>query len=197
MQGILALLLAAAVQAPVAPEAPAKPVPAGPVYAIETSLGTITIALNKEKAPLTVANFQKYVRLGHYTNTIFHRVIPGFMIQGGGLAADMAEKPTSAPVKNEAANGLRNARGTLAMARTNAPDSATAQFFINLKDNHALDYGIRGAGYAVFGEVLQGMEVVDKIAAVPTTMKGQHENVPVTPVVIKSIKEVPAAAPKP
>jgi peptidyl-prolyl cis-trans isomerase A (cyclophilin A)/peptidyl-prolyl cis-trans isomerase B (cyclophilin B) len=196
MQGILALLLATAVQAPAAPAAPAKPVPAGPVYAIETSLGTITVALNKEKAPLTVANFQKYVRLGHYTNTIFHRVIPGFMIQGGGLAADMAEKPTSAPVKNEASNGLRNSRGTLAMARTDAPDSATAQFFVNLKDNHALDYGIRGAGYAVFGEVVEGMDVVDKIAAVQTTMKGPHENVPVTPVVIKSIKEVPAAAAK-
>jgi peptidyl-prolyl cis-trans isomerase A (cyclophilin A) len=197
MHPALALLLAVAVQAPPAPEAPAKAAPAGPVYAIETSLGTITVALNKEKAPLTVANFQKYVRLGHYTNTIFHRVIPSFMIQGGGLAPDMAEKPTSAPVKNEAANGLRNGRGTIAMARTNAPDSATSQFFINLKDNHALDYGIRGAGYAVFGEVVDGMDVVDKIAAVQTTARGQHENVPVTPVVIKLIKETAAPAPKP
>jgi cyclophilin family peptidyl-prolyl cis-trans isomerase len=195
MQPFLVLLFAAALPAQAAQEAPAKPAPAGPAYAIETSLGTITVVLNKEKAPITVANFQKYVRLGHYTNTIFHRVIPGFMIQGGGHTADMAEKPTGAPIKNEASNGLRNARGSIAMARLNDPNSATAQFFINLKDNHGLDYGIRGAGYTVFGEVVEGMEdVVDKIAAVRTASKGQLEDVPVTPVVIKSVKEVPAPA---
>jgi cyclophilin family peptidyl-prolyl cis-trans isomerase len=186
----LAALLPAATALAQAPEDKPKPAPAaGPVVVMDTSLGSIRIALNKEKAPITVDNFLKYVRSGHYTNTIFHRVIPGFMIQGGGMAADMAEKPARAPIKNEGANGLRNARGSIAMARTNDPNSATAQFFINLKDNHALDYGIRGAGYAVFGEVVEGMEVVDKIAAVATGVKGPHENVPLTPVVIKAVKE--------
>ena len=178
-----------------------SPTPAGPVVVLETSAGRIRIGLYEDKSPISVANFLKYVRKGQYDGTIFHRVIPGFMIQGGGMAPDMKERPTDAPIRNEARNGLRNNRGTLAMARTNDPNSATAQFFINLKDNAFLDFGIRGAGYAVFGEVLDGMEVVDKIASVQTTTKGQNENVPITPIVITSARVEggarPAAAPRP
>ncbi len=166
-----------------------------------TVFGTITIALNPEKAPISVRNFLKYVRSGHYDGTVFHRVIPGFMIQGGGFTPALEEKPTEGPIRNEARNGLRNSRGTVAMARKNDPDSADSQFFINLRDNHRLDYGIGGAGYAVFGEVIEGMDVVDKIAAVPTASRGQHENVPQMAVVIRKVREVkaaaPAAAPKP
>jgi cyclophilin family peptidyl-prolyl cis-trans isomerase len=195
-----ALLLVAAQAAP--PAAPAAaptpaPPPAGPVVSLLTSLGEIRIALRPDKAPLTVDNFLKYVKASHYSGTIFHRVIPGFMIQGGGMDATMKEKPTRPPVRNEAKNGLRNGRGTIAMARTDDPNSATAQFFINVKDNHALDFGIRGAGYAVFGEVIQGMDVVDRILAVPTGTKGGHENVPVTPVVIKSARVVSAGTARP
>ena len=116
-----------------------------------------------DKSPVSTENFLKYVRKGHYNGTLFHRVMPNFMIQGGGMTPDMNEKPTDAPIRNEARNGLRNSRGTVAMARTNDPNSATAQFFVNLKDNAFLDFGIKGAGYAVFGEVLDGMDVVDKI----------------------------------
>jgi peptidyl-prolyl cis-trans isomerase A (cyclophilin A) len=166
-----------------------------------TVFGTITIALDVEKAPLSVANFLKYVRSGHYEGTVFHRVMPGFMIQGGGLTAELEEKPTQGPIKNEAKNGLRNSRGTVAMARTSNPDSADAQFFINLRDNHRLDYGIGGAGYAVFGQVVEGMDVVDRIAMVPTASRGQHENVPQMAVVIRKMLEVkaptPVAAPAP
>jgi cyclophilin family peptidyl-prolyl cis-trans isomerase len=168
---------------------------------ITTSLGPIKAVLYKDRSPITVDNFLRYVRSGFYDGTVFHRVIPSFMVQGGGMTPDMQEKPTQAPIRNEARNGIRNSRGTLAMARTNDPNSATSQFFINLRDNHSLDFGIRGAGYAVFGEVVEGMEVVDKIVAVPTAAKGPHENVPVTPVVIRSVREVggegtaPRAAP--
>jgi peptidyl-prolyl cis-trans isomerase A (cyclophilin A)/peptidyl-prolyl cis-trans isomerase B (cyclophilin B) len=195
-----ALLLAAAQAAPPAALAatptPAPP-PAGPVVSPVTSLGEIRIALRPDKAPLTVDNFLKYVKAGHYTGTVFHRVIPGFMVQGGGMDATMKEKPTRPPVRNEAKDGLRNRRGTVAMARTNDPHSATAQFFVNVKDNHALDFGIRGAGYTVFGDVIQGMDVVDRIVAVPTGTRGGHENVPVTPVVIKSARVVSAGTARP
>ncbi len=187
-------LLLALLQAPT-PEPTPRPLPSGPVVVLTTSLGRIKIGLHKDKAPITVDNFIKYVHSGHYDGTIFHRVMPNFMIQGGGMDPDMTERPTRPPIKNEARNGLRNSRGTVAMARTEDPSSATSQFFINVKDNHALDFGIRGAGYAVFGEVLEGMDVVDKIVNVPTGTKGIHENVPLTPVVLKTAREVPAAAP--
>jgi peptidyl-prolyl cis-trans isomerase A (cyclophilin A) len=169
-------------------DAAAKPAEADPVVVLDTSLGAIKIELNRAKAPVSVDNFLKYVRAKHYDGTIFHRVIPNFMIQCGGMDDTMKEKATNAPIKNEAKNGLRNERGTIAMARTNAPDSATAQFFINVKNNSDLDYGINGAGYAVFGRVIEGMDVVDKIVAVRTTTKGPHQNVPVSPVVIKTAR---------
>jgi peptidyl-prolyl cis-trans isomerase A (cyclophilin A) len=194
----LALVLALA-QAPAPPAgaapAPAAPTPpSGPVVVLETSLGTIRIVLNREKAPLSVDNFLRYVRARHYDGTIFHRVIHGFMVQGGGFTADMKEKPTRPAIRNEARNGVRNSRGTIAMARLTAPDSATAQFFINVKDNHRLDFGIGGAGYAVFGDIVEGMDVVDRIVAVPTSSRNGHENVPITAVVLKTARE---AAPRP
>lgn len=157
---------------------------------IETSLGTITIALDEEKAPATVANFVQYARDGHYNGTIFHRVIDGFMIQGGGFTKEMDQKPTREPIRNEAVNGLKNKRGTIAMARTMVVDSATSQFFINLVDNDFLDFSSptpQGYGYAVFGEVVDGMTIVDAIAKVKTGFFGPHQNVPETPVVIKKI----------
>lgn len=152
----------------------------------ETSHGTLHIEVNPEKAPISAENFLKYVDEGFYNGTIFHRVIPGFMIQGGGFDAEMNQKDTHAPITNEADNGLKNLRGTLSMARTSAKDSATAQFFINLKDNDFLDHGSRDFGYAVFAEVAEGMEVVDKIAGVATGNSGPHGDVPVEPVVIES-----------
>lgn len=155
-----------------------------PVVVLETSLGSIEIELDAEKAPISAANFLAYVDSGHYDGTIFHRVIPDFMIQGGGFDPSMSQKPTKAPIENEAKNGLRNRRGTLAMARTNVVDSATSQFFINLKDNDFLDHSGRDYGYAVFGRVTSGMDVVDKIAAVKTANRGGHQNVPVEPVKI-------------
>ena len=176
-----ALLAAAAVtQAP----ATTSTTPAGPVVVLETTMGNVRIALDEARAPITVKNFLAYVRSGHYDGTTFHRVIPGFMVQGGGMDAQMKEKPTRAPIKNEAANKVRNDRGTIAMARTAEPNSATSQFFINVKNNASLDYGIGGAGYAVFGTVIEGMDVVDRIVAVPTTSRGGHQNVPVSPVLI-------------
>ena len=204
----LALVLAqATTPAAAPPAAPApQPAPTGPFVAFDvaqgrTAFGTITIALDPEKAPLSVQNFLKYVRSGHYEGTVFHRVMPGFMIQGGGFTPELEEKPTQGPIKNEAKNGLRNSRGTVAMARKNDPDSADGQFFVNLRDNHRLDYGIGGAGYAVFGQVVEGMDVVDRIAAVPTASRGPHENVPQMAVVIKKAREVkapePAAAAEP
>lgn len=157
---------------------------------IETSLGTISLALNEEKAPLTVANFAEYAKSGFYDGTIFHRVIDGFMIQGGGFTRNMDQKRTSAPIRNEAMNGLKNKRGTIAMARTMVVDSATSQFFINLVDNDFLDFTSptpQGFGYAVFGEVTDGMEVVDAIAKVKTGFAGPHQNVPEEPIIIKKV----------
>ncbi len=155
---------------------------------ISTSLGDIVVQLDAAKAPKTVDNFVQYVKAGHYNGTIFHRVIDGFMIQGGGMTPDMKEKPTRAPIPLESRNGLSNVRGTLAMARTSVPDSATAQFFINVKDNAFLDAARSpdGNGYAVFGKVVQGMDVVDKIRKVETGQKGPYGDVPVQPVIIKS-----------
>jgi len=153
-----------------------------------TSMGDITIELFHEKAPITVANFLQYVDEGFFDGTIFHRVIPGFVIQGGGHSQDMRSKETHAPIKNEADNGERNLRGTLSMARTSEVDSATSQFFINLKDNTALDHGQRDFGYAVFGRVTQGMDVVDRIAAVRTTSRGPHRDVPIDPVIVLSAR---------
>lgn len=154
---------------------------------LATSMGDIVLELDKDKAPKTVDNFVQYVRAGHYDGTIFHRVIPDFMVQGGGMKPDMSEKPTRPPIPLESRNGLSNVRGTVAMARTMVPNSATAQFFINLKDNSFLDQpnARDGEGYAVFGKVIDGMDVVDKIKAVPTGNKGPHQNVPVQPVLIK------------
>jgi peptidyl-prolyl cis-trans isomerase A (cyclophilin A) len=154
---------------------------------LDTSEGTIVLELMREKAPKTVDNFVGYVKAGHYDGTIFHRVIPDFMIQGGGMMPDMSEKKTLAPIPLESRNGLANVRGTVAMARTMDPNSATAQFFINVVDNAPLDQprARDGHGYAVFGKVVSGMEVVDKIKLVPTQNTGPHQNVPVKPVVIR------------
>lgn len=158
-----------------------------PVVKLETSKGDIVIELDEAKAPKTVANFLAYVKDGFYDGTIFHRVIDGFMIQGGGFKSDMGMKATKAPIENEADNGLKNDKYTLAMARTMDPNSATAQFFINVADNDFLNHtgkNPQGWGYAVFGKVTQGQDVVDKIKDVPTTTKGMHQDVPVEPVVI-------------
>jgi len=152
----------------------------------ETSLGNIELDFYPEEAPISVENFLKYVDEGFFNGTIFHRVIPGFVIQGGGFDEQMSQKDTHPPIKNEADNGLKNLRGTLSMARTQVKDSATSQFFVNLKDNDFLDHGTRDFGYAVFAKVTEGMDVVDKIADVKTGTSGHHEDVPVEPVVVKS-----------
>jgi len=154
---------------------------------IATSLGDIVVQLEPTKAPKTVDNFVQYVKAGHYNGTVFHRVIDGFMIQGGGMTPDLKEKATRAPIPLESRNGLSNVRGTIAMARTSVPDSATAQFFINVKDNAFLDAARSpdGNGYAVFGKVISGMDVVDKIRKVETGQKGPYGDVPVQPVIIK------------
>jgi cyclophilin family peptidyl-prolyl cis-trans isomerase len=157
---------------------------------ISTSKGDIAVELDREHAPITVANFLKYVDAGFYKDTIFHRVMPNFMIQGGGLNADMQEKPTEAPIKNEWQNGLKNSRGTIAMARRPQPDSATAQFFINVVDNPMLDQPNGGAAYAVFGKVVGGMKVVDAIRMVQTGNKGGHQNVPVEVITITSVNRI-------
>jgi cyclophilin family peptidyl-prolyl cis-trans isomerase len=174
---------------------PPQPAPGNPVAVISTTLGDITVELFKDKAPVSTENFLRYAADGFYTGTIFHRVIPGFMIQGGGFTPAMEEKPTRPPIRNEATNGLNNVRGTLGMARTQALRSATSQFFINVSDNRfKLDhkgYSPEDFGYAVFGRVLSGMEVVDKIAATPTRRVGPHEAVPVEPVVIKTVTVKP------
>ncbi len=164
-----------------------------PIVELDTSYGAITLELNAEKAPLTVANFIDYVESGHYDGTIFHRVINGFMIQGGGMDADMKEKKTGTPIKNEADNGLKNDIGTIAMARTQDPHSATAQFFINVSNNDFLNYSspsVQGWGYAVFGRVISGMDVVEQIKTVPTGNRGYHGDVPREPIVINSAKVV-------
>jgi peptidyl-prolyl cis-trans isomerase A (cyclophilin A) len=158
---------------------------------ISTSMGNIVLELNADKAPKTVANFLQYVKEGHYSGTVFHRVMKDFMVQGGGMSADMKEKPTRAPIALESHNGLRNERGTVAMARTQDPDSATAQFFINVVNNEFLNAANSpdGNGYAVFGKVVSGMDVVDKIRAVSTGNKGPHRDVPLQPVIIQEVTQ--------
>lgn len=165
--------------------------PSNPVVVLETTLGNIVIELRQDRAPVSVQNFLAYAKSGHYDGTIFHRVIKGFMIQGGGFTPTLDEKPPRPPIRSEATNGLRNVRGTVAMARTAVVRSATSEFFINVDDNTQLNH--RGLhpddyGYAVFGRVLEGMDVVDKIAALPVRRQGQHEAVPVEPVVIKQVR---------
>jgi peptidyl-prolyl cis-trans isomerase A (cyclophilin A) len=192
MKRNLALALAAALltAATLKGETPVK----NPSVVMKTSLGSITIELEAAKAPETVKNFLAYVNDKFYDGTVFHRVIDGFMIQGGGFAVDKSQKPTKPPIKNESANGLQNKNGTLAMARTGDPNSATAQFFINVKDNGFLDKAQSqdGHGYCVFGKVTAGMDVVNKIKATPTSNQGgAFVNAPVTPVVIESIRAVP------
>nr|WP_298973992.1 peptidylprolyl isomerase [Psychrobacter submarinus] len=164
-----------------------------PVVQLETSMGDITIELNEEKAPKTVENFLNYVNSGHYEGTIFHRVIDGFMIQGGGMDAQMNEKKTNAPIENEADNGLKNDKGTIAMARTQDPHSATSQFFINVKDNDFLNHSgknMQGWGYTVFGKVTDGMDVIEKMRSVATGRFGMHADVPNEPITINSAKVV-------
>jgi cyclophilin family peptidyl-prolyl cis-trans isomerase len=187
---ILLLLLGLLQQKP-APPPPLQPAPGNPVVVVDTSAGPITIELFKDQAPVSVENFLQYVREGFYPGTIWHRVVPGYVIQGGGYTADLGEKPTRPPIQNEATNGLSNRKGTVAMARTRAARSATSQFFINLVDNPGLDH--RGFapddfGYAVFGRVIDGWAAIDKIAsAKTTTTKDGMDNVPETPILIKSV----------
>jgi cyclophilin family peptidyl-prolyl cis-trans isomerase len=179
------------VQAPPLQVPALTPAPGNPVAVMSTSFGDITIELFKDRAPVSVENFLRYANEGFYNGTIFHRVKPAFMIQGGGYTDTLTEKPTRAPIQNEATNGLRNARGTVAMARLASLRSATSQFYINLVDNRALDhtgYSPSDFGYAVFGRVLSGMDIADRIAAVPTGRSGDMEDVPVEPVVIKSVR---------
>jgi cyclophilin family peptidyl-prolyl cis-trans isomerase len=179
MQLLAALSLTAAAQAAVAAEASK--------VSIKTSMGDVVLELYPDKAPKTVANFLEYVKSGHYNGTIFHRVINNFMIQGGGFNAGLKQKPTNDPIENEAKNGLKNEAYTVAMARTSAPHSATSQFFINVRHNTSLDYpGHDGWGYAVFGKIVQGQDVIDRIKAVQTTERGMHQNVPHKPIVIES-----------
>ncbi|MBN2232858.1 MAG: peptidyl-prolyl cis-trans isomerase [Deltaproteobacteria bacterium] len=159
-----------------------------PKVTMETSKGAMVIELYPKEAPKTVENFLAYIDAGFFDGTIFHRVIPGFVIQGGGFTADMERKDTRKPIVNEADNGLKNLRGTLSMARTSDPDSATSQFFINLQDNASLDHNARSAGYAVFGKVIEGLDVIDAIAAVPTTTHGPYRDVPREPVAITGAK---------
>lgn len=186
-------VLGAAVVVGVVLRAPAHAAEQNPVVLMDTSMGPVKIELYREKAPLTVANFLGYVKDKFYDGTIFHRVIAGFMIQGGGFDAEMKQKPAKAPVKNEAGNGLKNASGTIAMARTSVVDSATAQFFINVVDNVALDHrgeSPRDFGYAVFGKVIDGMDVVHKIERVKTGTRAGFQDVPSEAVVIRSVRVV-------
>lgn len=158
---------------------------------MKTTVGDVQIELFDDKAPISTANFKKYVTSNFYKGTIFHRVIPNFMVQGGGFSTQMQEKPTLPPIKNEASNGLSNKRGTLAMARTNDPNSASSQFFINVVDNKFLDAAPGNIGYAVFGKVTKGMDVVDKMVKVPTTQVSYYSDVPVKPIVILDVKILP------
>jgi cyclophilin family peptidyl-prolyl cis-trans isomerase len=185
------VLLSVLLQA--APELEPTPTPTppdGPVVVLETNRGEIRIGLYEHEAPATVANFLEYVRAGHYDGTIFHRVIADFMIQGGGFDENLIERPARDPILSEARNGLRNRRGAVAMARLDDPHSARAQFFINLKTNHDLDFGIRGMGYTVFGQVLEGMEVVDTIARLPTMVRRPHQHVPRSTVLIERARVI-------
>ncbi|MDH4134505.1 MAG: peptidylprolyl isomerase [Gammaproteobacteria bacterium] len=171
---------------------------AAPRVQLSTSMGDIVVELYPDKAPRTVENFLQYVKDKHYDGTVFHRVIAGFMIQGGGMTTQLREKPARAPIPIESANGLKNERSTLAMARTSNPNSATAQFFINVVDNDFLNHTSptpQGWGYAVFGKVVQGMDVVDKIRAVPTGNMGMHQNVPLAPITINAATVLPAKQP--
>jgi peptidyl-prolyl cis-trans isomerase A (cyclophilin A) len=158
----------------------------------ETTLGDFTVELFEKDAPLSVANFLRYIDDGFFDGTIFHRIVPGFVIQGGGFTEDMTQKKTHPPVKNEADNGRKNARGSLSMARTNDIHSATSQFFVNLKDNDFLDHSRGNFGYAVFAQVTEGMDVIDKIAAVDTARRRGFDDVPVEPVIMKSVRRMPA-----
>jgi cyclophilin family peptidyl-prolyl cis-trans isomerase len=196
MNGFLLAAVLALLQAPAPAPAPVPhPAPGNPVAVISTTVGEITVELFKDMAPVSTENFLQYAAEGFYTGTVFHRVVAGFMIQGGGFTAALEEKPTRPPIRNEATNGLHNVRGTLAMARTQSLRSATSQFFINVADNRIkLDhkgYSPEDFGYAVFGRVLSGMDVVDKIAAAPTRRAGPHEAVPVEPIVINAVKVKP------
>jgi cyclophilin family peptidyl-prolyl cis-trans isomerase len=176
--------------------APAAGQPANPRVLIETSKGNITVEVFPGQAPQSAGNFLNYVKTGYYDGLVFHRVIPGFMIQTGGMTADMAEKPKHAPILNEADNGLKNLRGTLAMARTSDPHSASSQFFINVKDNAFHNHRgktFEGWGYAVFGQVVDGMEVVDAIVAVPRGNRGPHGDVPIEPIVMQRVSVLPEA----
>ncbi len=185
----LAIFLSAAAVAEEPKKKRTARVPTFPIVEMDTSAGMIVLELNGRRAPLTVKNFVHYARIGHFDGTIFHRVISDFMIQGGGYDADLAEKPTDSPIPNESGNGLRNNRGTIAMARLNDPHSATAQFFINLVDNNMLDPNEKRWGYTVFGEVIEGMEVLDAIGAAKTGAKGSFpSDVPVETITIKSVK---------
>ena len=164
---------------------------ANPQVQFQTTQGSFVVELNPTLAPVSVKNFLSYVKEGHYSNTLFHRVINGFMVQAGGFTEGMQEKSVRAPIALESKNGLKNIKGSIAMARTGNPNSATAQFFINVADNSALDYpNPDGHGYAVFGKVIAGMEVIDKIRTTPTTTQGPHQNVPVTPIIIESAKQI-------
>lgn len=191
---VLAVVVVAFLQAGSKPQqtpAPLTPAPGNPVAVISTNIGDITVELFKDKAPASVENFLRYVKDGFYSGTIFHRVQRGFVIQGGGYTADMVEKQTRPPILNEATNGLRNVRGTLGMARKRELRSATSQFYINVTNNIELDhrsYVPEDFGYAVFGRVLEGMDVVDRIAAVSTGRRGGHDSVPLEPVVITAVK---------
>ena len=202
LTGIVASLVCLlAVAAPPAQPAPKaqSPAAANPRVLLETSKGKIVIELYADKAPKSAKNFLDYVKAGTYNGTIFHRVIPGFMIQGGGFTPDMNQKPTRPPIQNEADNGLLNQRGTLAMARTNDPNSATSQFFINVANNGFLNFRGKtpeGWGYAVFGNVVEGMDVADAIVAVRTTTKGPYQNVPVEPIVLQKASVLPAGEKK-
>jgi len=203
MKGIVASLVCAlAISAAAAAQPASKaasPAAANPRVLLDTSKGKIVIELFADKAPKSTKNFLDYVNAGHYNGTIFHRVIPGFMVQGGGFTPEMTEKPTRPPIQNEADNRVLNQRGTLAMARTPDPNSASSQFFINVANNGFLNFRSKtpeGWGYAVFGKVVEGMDVVDAIVAVKTTTKGPYENVPVEPVVVRKATVVTGGASK-
>ena len=198
LAAVAAVLVLGSVSLTAQPTPTPAPAPAAKAYprvALETSKGKIVVEVYPDKSPLAVANFLQYVKSGFYDGVIFHRVIPDFMVQTGGFTPDMKQKATKGQVKNESNNGLRNERGTLAMARLSEPHTASSQFFINLKDNRSLDHSPRGWGYTVFGRVVEGMDVVDSVATVRTTTKGQHGDVPVEPVIIKKASVV-ATPPK-